>query len=64
MINWDQRCYFWQGRLGDVNLKITTDGEKVFRRGISTDILEASASLCERSEQVDPYRTDSRRQAG
>ncbi len=30
--------------LGDVNLKITTDGEKVFLgRGISTDILEASA---------------------
>jgi len=30
--------------LGDVNLKITTDGYKVFMgRGISTDILEASA---------------------
>ncbi|MHB1042190.1 MAG: 2-isopropylmalate synthase [Eubacteriales bacterium] len=30
--------------LGDVNLKITTDGEKVYMgRGISTDILEASA---------------------
>ncbi len=30
--------------LGDVNLKITTDGEKVYTgRGISTDILEASA---------------------
>jgi 2-isopropylmalate synthase len=30
--------------LGDVNLKITTDGVKVFMgRGISTDILEASA---------------------
>ncbi|NMA52037.1 MAG: 2-isopropylmalate synthase, partial [Peptococcaceae bacterium] len=30
--------------LGDVKLKITTDGQKVYAgRGISTDILEASA---------------------
>lgn len=30
--------------IGDVNLKITVDGERIYRgRGVSTDILEASA---------------------
>ncbi len=45
MINWGINAVTsGKDALGDVNLKITTDGIKVFLgRGISTDVLEASA---------------------
>ncbi|MFA4886365.1 MAG: 2-isopropylmalate synthase [Desulfotomaculaceae bacterium] len=45
MINWGINAVTaGKDAIGDVNLKITTDGNKVFMgRGISTDVLEASA---------------------
>ncbi len=68
MINWGINAVTsGKDALGDVNLKITADGLKVFLgRGISTDILEASAKAYVNAvnKLIHVDRTDAAEQAG